>query len=269
MKENDVIFCSHRSHGYYIARGGSLTALFAELYGKFSGCARGKGGSQHLAAPEVGLLGSSAIVAGTIPLAVGAALSFTMQKKKNIAVAAFGDGAIDEGVFYESLNFAALRKLPVVFICENNFYATHAHQSVRQAKDNIALKAEVFGVSGVRIDGNNVIEVFRACRNAVSRARLGKGPSLIECRTYRWLEHVGPNYDYNLGYRREKELKEWMKKCPIKRFEKLLLKKGLITKTELAKSIKKIDSEIEKAVAAAKDSIYPSPSELLKDVYCV
>jgi len=269
LKKSDVVFGSHRAHGYYIAKGGNINSFMAELYGKATGCGRGKSGSQHFAAPEIGFWGSSAIVAGTVPIAVGAALSFAMQHKKSVVVVDFGDGATDEGVFYEALNFSALKRLPVIFICENNSYATHAHQLARQAKDNIVQRAQAFGVPAVRIDGNDVIEVFRACRNAVSRARLGKGPSLIECKTYRWLEHVGPNYDYNLGYRTEKELKEWMKKCPIKRFEKLLLKKGLITKTELAKSIKKIDSEIEKAVAAAKDSIYPSPSELLKDVYCV
>jgi pyruvate dehydrogenase E1 component alpha subunit len=267
MGKKDVIFCAHRSHGYYIALGGSLKALFAELYGRSSGCAEGKGGSQHLVAPEIGLLGSSAIVAGTIPIAVGVALSFSMQKKNRVALAAFGDGAVDQGVFYESLNFAALKKLPVVFICENNLYATHAHQSARQAKDNIVMKAKVFGVDAKIIDGNDVQEVFLAARGAIGAARSGKGPVLIEARTYRWLEHVGPDYDYHLGYRTERELKQWMKKCPIKRFKKLLLQKRLITERELVRNINKIDSEIEKAVIGAKNSSYPLPDELFKDVY--
>ena len=269
LKSDDVVFCSHRSHGYYIALEGDLKALIAELYGKYTGCTKGKGGSQHLAAPETGLLGSSAIVAGTIPIAVGAALSFAMQKKSNVAIVDFGDGAIDEGVFYESLNFAALKKLPVIFICENNFYATHAHLSVRQAKNNIFQKAKVFGVSGIRIDGNNVIEVFRACKDAVKRARLGKGPTLLECRSYRWLEHVGPNYDYSLGYRTKKELKAWMKKCPIKMFQEFLLRKGLIRKSEITQTLEKINQEIKEAVSFAKESTFPSSEELLKDVYCV
>lgn len=269
LKPDDVIFCSHRSHGYYIARGGDLSFFMAELYGKSSGCAKGKGGSQHLTAPEVGLLGSSAVVAGIIPIAVGAALSLNMQKKKNVSLASFGDGAADQGVFYESLNFAALKKLPVIFICENNFYATHAHQSVRQAKDNITERSLAFGVPAVRIDGNNVLAVFRASGDAVKRARSGKGPTLIECTTYRWLGHVGVDYDYNLGYRTKKELREWMKRCPIKTFKNLLFRKGILGNAEFRKMLKKIDTEIKAAVSFAKDSIPPPPGELLKDVYFV
>ncbi|MFH1641218.1 MAG: thiamine pyrophosphate-dependent dehydrogenase E1 component subunit alpha [Candidatus Omnitrophota bacterium] len=267
LRDADVFFGSHRSHGYYIASGGDIKALIAELYGKFSGCTKGKGGSQHLACPEKGFLGSSAIVAGTIPIAVGAALSFAMQDKKNVSVVDFGDGAVDEGVFYESLNFSAIRKLPVIFICENNLYATHARQSVRQAEDNIFRKAKLFGVCGIRIDGNNVFEVFTSCRDAIRRARAGKGPTLIECRTYRWLEHVGPDYDYNLGYRTKKELKIWMKKCPIERLERLLTKRSLVTKSEVAGMYRDIDFEIEEAVTFAKKSVFPKDDELLRDVY--
>lgn len=267
LERGDVVFASHRSHGYYIALGGGLKNLMAELYGKFSGCTKGKGGSQHLAVPEIGLMGSSAIVAGVIPIAVGAALSFIMQKKKNVAIVDFGDGAADEGTFYESLNFAALKNLPVVFICENNFYATHAHQSVRQAKDNIFQKARAFGVSGICIDGNNALEVFMACQDAIKRARMGKGPTLIECRTYRWLEHVGPNYDFNLGYRTKEELKRWMEKCPIKMFKKFLKKKRLIKESEVIQTSEKINREIKEAVKFAKESAFPTDEELLQDVY--
>lgn len=267
LKANDVVFGSHRAHGYYLARRGDLRSLLAELYGKFTGCAKGKGGSQHLAAPEVGFLGGSAIVAGTVSIAVGAALSFTMQKKANVAVAAFGDGAVDEGEFYESLNFAALKNLPVIFICENNFYATHAHQSVRQVKDNIFQKAKVFGVSAKRIDGNDVIKVFRTTQEAINSARAQKGPALIECRTYRWLEHVGPNYDYNLGYRTKRELKDWMKRCPIKIFKKFLLEKGLIKYSEITQFLKKIDMEIKESIIFAKQSNFPAYGEIFKDVY--
>lgn len=269
LNKDDVVFGSHRFHGYYLARGGNLKALIAELYGKSTGSTKGKGGSQHLAAPEVGLIGCSAVVAETIPIAVGAALSLVMQDKKSVVVVDFGDGAVDEGTFYESLNFAALKKLPVVFVCENNFYATHTHQSFRQAKDNIFQKARVFGVSAVRINGNDVVEVFRASRKAVKLARSGRGPILIECRTYRWLEHVGPSYDYNLGYRTKKELKDWMKKCPIKMFKNFLLNKGLIKKSEITHILKRFDLEIEEAVSFAKESSFPSYDELLTDVYRV
>jgi TPP-dependent pyruvate/acetoin dehydrogenase alpha subunit len=263
----DLVFTPHRSHGYYIALGGDSKALMAELYGKFSGCTKGKGGSQHLANPEIGLMGSSAIVAGVIPIAVGAALAFTMQKKKNVALVDFGDGATDEGTFYESLNFAALKNLPVIFICENNFYATHAHQSARQAKNNICQKANVFGVFGVRIDGNNALEVLKTCRDAVRRARLRKGPTLIECRTYRWLEHVGVAYDYDLGYRTEKELRQWRKKCPIEMLKDFLIKNKSIKKSEIERMSEKINFEIREAVRFAKRSKFPASGELLKDVY--
>jgi pyruvate dehydrogenase E1 component alpha subunit len=267
LKVNDVVFGSHRSHGYYIARGGDIGALMAELYGKTSGCTKGKGGSQHLSAPEVGFIGASAIVAGTIPIAVGAALAFKLKNQKNIAVVDFGDGAVDEGVFYESLNFTALKKLPVLFICENNFYATHAHQLTRQAKDNIFKKAEAFGVPAVRTDGNDVIRVFNTAKKAVQLIRSGKGPVFIEYRTYRWLEHVGPNYDYNLGYRSKKELDKWVDRCPIKQFKKYLLAKKLLTIKEIQKRNTEIDRKIEKAVSFAKKSPFPSSKELLADTY--
>lgn len=267
LKDSDVIFGSHRAHGYYIARGGSVGLLMAELYGKVSGCTKGKGGSQHLAAPEVGLIGASAIVAGTIPVAVGAALAFKFKKKKSISVVDFGDGAVDEGVFYESLNFAALKKLPILFICENNFYATHAHQLTRQAKDNIFKKAQAFGISAIRADGNNVIKVFNTAKKAVSLIRSGKGPAFIEYRTYRWLEHVGPNYDYNLGYRSKKELDKWVSSCPIKQLKKYLLSKKLLSIREIQRKDKEIDREIEKAISFAKKSPFPSSKELLADTY--
>lgn len=219
--------------------------------------------------PLSGLAGSSAIVGGTIPIAVGAALAFVMQKKKNVAIVNFGDGAVDEGVFYESLNFAALKNLPVIFVCENNFYATHAHQSLRQSKDNIYEKARVFGIPSLRIDGNDVLEIFAVCRSAVDAARKGKGPYLIECRTYRWLEHVGPNYDYALGYRSRKEFQAWKRKCPVECFSRFLINRKIITKSQLEAMRKSIESDVEKAVKFAKESPFPSDSELLKDVYCL
>jgi acetoin:2,6-dichlorophenolindophenol oxidoreductase subunit alpha len=267
MGKSDIVFGSHRAHGYYIARGGSLKAFMAELYGKASGCGKGKSGSQHFAAPEVGFMGSSAIVAGTVPIAAGAALSFTLQHKKSVAVVDFGDGATDEGTFYEALNFSALKKLPVIFVCENNAYATHAHIRQRQAKDNIAQRAVVFGVPAVKVNGNNVLEVFQAAKSAIRRARLGGGPTLIECRTYRWMSHVGPDYDCNLGYRSEDELKQWIKKCPLKVFQDLLIRKKAINNSELNKMLDKINTEIKEAVAFAKRSPVPRPQDLLSGVY--
>jgi len=267
LKFNDVIFCSHRSHGYYIAKGGSIKQLMAELYGKMDGCTKGKGGSQHLAAPQIGFLGASAIVAGTIPIAVGAALAFKLKRERRVSVVDFGDGAVDEGVFYESLNFAALKNLPVVFICQNNSYATHAHQKLRQANIKIFQKAKAFGIFTIRVDGNDVLEVFKAAREAIRLVRLGKGPVFIEGITYRCLEHVGPNYDYKLGYRSKKELDKWLKRCPLKRLKKILLNRRLIKKKEIEKKELEISYEIKKAVLFAKKSPFPSSKELVTDIY--
>ncbi len=269
LKKNDIVFGSHRAHGYYIARGGSLKSFVAELYGKAAGCGKGKSGSQHFACPESGFMGSSAIVAGTVPIAVGAALAFRMQRKKSVAVVDFGDGATDEGVFYEAINFAALKKLPVIFICENNAYATHAHIRVRQAKNNIAQRAMAFGVPALKIDGNNVLDVFQAAKDAVRRARLGGGPTLIECITYRWMSHVGPEYDCNLGYRSENELKQWFKKCPLKVLRDRLAKGGIVSNPEFNKMLDKVNAELEEAVTFAKSNPIPQARELLRDVYCL
>lgn len=259
LSKDDWVFSTHRSHGHYIAKGGDINALMAELYGKATGCSKGKGGSMHLASPEMGLPGSSAIVAGTIPLSMGAALAFSLQKRDAVSVAFFGDGATNEGVFYESLNFAALRKLPVIFVCENNLYSTHLPISACLSDTRIYKKAGVFNMPGIRIDGNNVVEVYKAANKAIEDARHGKGPALIECLTYRWRGHVGPNYDLGKGLRSKEELEYWMDQCPIKMFEEFLSKRGLLSgKADIHKTI---EEEIEGAVTFAKESPYPDPDD--------
>jgi pyruvate dehydrogenase E1 component alpha subunit len=267
LKKEDWVFSTHRSHGHYIAKGGDIKALMAELYGKETGCSRGRGGSMHLSSPEQGLAGSSAIVAGTIPLAVGAALAFSMQGRDSVAVAFFGDGAASEGVFYESLNFASLKKLPVVFICENNLYSTHLPISACLAHIQIWEKAQAFNMPGVRVDGNNVAEVFQAAKRAIDDARLGKGPTLIECMTYRWRGHVGPNYDLDKGLRSKEELDYWMQQCPIKALEEFLLTHGIIAESEKIKIIESIDKEVEDSVTFAKKSPYPDERNHLNHVF--
>ena len=267
LKKEDWVFSTHRSHGHYIAKGGDIKALMAELYGKEAGCSKGRGGSMHLASPEWGLPGSSAIVAGTIPLAVGAALSFSMQKKGSVSVAFFGDGAAGEGVFYESLNLASLKKLPVIFVCENNLYSTHLPISACLAKVHIYEKAAAFNMPGTRIDGNNVVEVFQSAKTAIDRARLGKGPTLIECMTYRWRGHVGPNYDLEKGLRDKEELDYWVKRCPIKALEEFLLTRGIATESENAKIIESIDKEVEESIIFAKKSPYPDKRNYLNNVF--
>lgn len=267
LKKEDYIFSTHRCHGHYIAKGGDLKALMAELYGKRTGCSKGKGGSMHLVAPEVGILGTSSIVGGITPLAVGAALASTMQENGRVAVAFLGDGGVDEGSFHESLNFASLKKLPALFICENNFYATNSPQRARQSADNIAEKAESYTMPGVRVDGNDVKAVFKAARDAIERARKGEGPTLIECRTYRWMAHVGPNYDFESGARSKEELDEWMKKCPIRRYEEFLLSQNIISTSEITQITQHVDKEIEEAVIFGKDSPFPDETELLDDLF--
>lgn len=267
LRRDDYVLSNHRNHGHYIAKGGDTKALMAEMYGKATGCSQGRGGSMHLAAPDIGLPGSSAIVAGTIPLAVGAALSFLMQRKDSVSVAFFGDGATGEGVFYESLNFASLKKLPVIFVCENNLYSTHLPISACLADVQIWKKAEAFDMPGIRVDGNDVVQVFQSARKAVGLARLGKGPTLIEYMTYRWRGHVGPNDDLDKGLRSKEELDYWMNRCPIKIFEEFLLTCGIISDSERIKIIGSIDKEIEDSVTFAKKSPYPDKRDYLNYVF--
>lgn len=267
LRSEDYVFSTHRSHGHYIAKGGDIRSMMAELYGRVTGCSRGKGGSMHLTAPDVGFLGSSAIVAGTIPLAVGAALSFSIQGNDKVSVAFFGDGATCEGAFYESLNFAALKKLPVIFICENNFYSTHMHISAIQADINLYKRAEGFNIPAIQIDGNNVVEVFQAAREAIENARAGNGPALIECFTYRWRGHVGPNWDIDKGLRSQEEVDWWIGNCAIKRFEELLLDEGILNPKEKQHIYNKIETEVDDAVTFAKNSPFPDPDDSMESVF--
>ncbi len=267
LRNDDYVFSTHRSHGHYLAKGGGMKELMAELYGKATGCSRGRGGSMHLASPDVGLLGSSAIVAGTIPLAVGTALASSLEGQDTVSVAFFGDGATNEGAFYESLNFASLKKLPVIFICENNLYATHMPIADHLADINIYKKAEVFNMPSMRIDGNDVIEVFKAANKAVEYARQGNGSTLIECVTYRWRGHVGVNYDIDKGLRDKEELDSWMNRCPIKTLGEFLLKHNILSNAEIIQIHEGINKEIEEAVTFAKESPYPDENELLDNVF--
>lgn len=267
LRQDDWVFSTHRNHGHYIAKGGDLKALMAELFGKETGCSRGRGGSMHTAAPEIGLPGSSAIVAGTIPLAVGTALAFHMQNKDAVAVAFFGDGAVNEGVWYESLNFASIKKLPVIFVCENNLYSTHMPISSCLADTDIYKKADAFNMPGVQVDGNNVMEVFKVAKKTIADARDGNGPTLMECLTYRWRGHVGPNFDLDKGMRSKEELDYWMSRCPVRQLRKFLLKNGIMSKTEETQIDAAIGLEVEEAVIFARESPYPDESELLNNVF--
>lgn len=267
LKKDDYLFTNHRCHGHLIAKGSDLKPLIAELYGKKTGCSKGKAGSMHLIAPEIGILTTSAIVGAGIPLAVGTALASKLKKDNRISVVFFGDGAADTSSFYQSLNFASLHKLPVVFICENNFYATQSPIKARQVNTDIYRKASVFKMHGERIDGNDVIAVYESSKKAVKKAREKKEPSLIECITYRIKPHVGHGSDVHSGYRSKNEHEKWLKKCPIKRFTKFLLDKKIISEQQINKIKNSIAKKIDSALSFSKNSQIPSKNESLKDVY--
>ncbi len=262
----DSIWGGHRSHGHYLAKGGDLNGLLAEILGKTTGCSMGRGGSMHLIDAAVGVMGTVPLVGATIPLAAGAAWASKLRGDGRVAVAFFGDGATEEGHFHESLNLASLYRLPVLFVCENNFYSTHMPLAERRPKDNIVQSADLHGMPGVRIDGNDVMEVYESARDAVERARDGQGPTLLECRTYRWRGHVGPAWDLDVGEQRRRELEEWLPKDPLPRLRRQIVEAGGRL-DEFDAMEQEVRANIETAVQFARDSPLPDPSELLQHVY--
>lgn len=267
LRQDDYMFGTHRSHGHYLAKGGDMGQIAAELFGKRTGCSKGRGGSMHLVAPEVGLLSTAPLVSGTIPIAVGAALASKLRVEDRVSVVFFGDGVVDEGVFYESMNFAAIKKLAVIFICENNLFATHLHISERRVKDNIFKIGNIYAMPGVRVDGNDAVEVYYAMDRASARARGGEGPTLLECRTYRWRGHVGPNWDLDVGLRRKEELPKWLARDPIVRLKKHLLEDGAVLPEELERVSVDIEQEVEDSITEARQALRPREEELMDYVF--
>lgn len=267
LSKEDLLFSNHRAHGHYLAKGGDLKAMFAEMYGKVTGCSKGKGGSMHLIDLSVNVLGTTPIVGGIIPVAVGAAFGSVMQNKNNVTVVFFGDAAAETGSFHESLNFAALKNLPVIFICENNLYSVYSPLSVRQPPREIFLLAKGHGIDSLQVDGNNVVEIYEVSREAIDNARKGGGPKFLECKTYRWREHCGPNYDHDLGYRTQSEFEAWRGRCPIESLKENILRNGIITDKQIEAMSKEIQDEINEAVSFAKESPFPSQDLLFEDIY--
>ena len=267
LRKDDYVFSNHRGHGHYIAKGGDLKALIAELYCKKTGCSRGRGGSMHLVDTSVGLMGSSSIVGGGIPIAVGTALGSILQGSNKVSVAFFGDAASEEGILYESMNFAALKRLPVIFVCENNFYSVYSHQSHREPNNDISMRPKAFDIPSYQIDGANVIDVYLTSKRAIDEARSGKGPSFLECMVYRWRAHSGAGDDLETEYRKMDEWKKWMKKRPLKDFEKILVEKNVLTDGKIGKIDATIDKEINEAFEFAKESPLPERKELTKYLY--
>src|SRR5579862_2362123 len=266
LEKEDYVWGGHRSHGHYLAKGGNLRTMLAELYGKATGCSKGRGGSMHLFASDVGILGTVPLVAATIPLAVGAGLASKLRGDRRVSVAFFGDGATEEGVFHESVNMAALYRLPVIFVCENNFYASHMQLLERRAADNLSKAGDAHGITSSSLDGNDVEAAYRAATIAVERARGGRGPTLLECRTFRWRGHVGPSWDMDVGVKRKDELKDWLGKDPVARVRASLSDFG-DTPEGFEVMDKEIRAEVEKAVEFARESEYPRASELLDHVF--
>lgn len=266
LEKNDYVFSTHRNHGHLLCKGARMMPLFAELYGREGGCSGGKGGSMHLLDPDCGCFGTTAIVGGSVPLAAGAALASKMKKDGRIAVAFFGDGASEEGSSYETLSFAALKKLPVLFICENNFYATSSHLSARQPKLELCEKAAPF-MPSMRLDGNNVEAVYDAAVTAAARARNGSGPSFLECVTYRWKGHVGPECDYEKGCRPKEELEKWQERCPIKSYKARLIAEGVVTEDMAAHLEARLRNDVEEAWSKARELPYPDGKNLTAGVY--
>jgi pyruvate dehydrogenase E1 component alpha subunit len=268
LAKTDYVLSSHRCHAHYLAKGGALKPMIAELYGKETGCCQGKGGSMHLVDLKAGFLGAAPIVGSTIPIAVGVAMGTVMKGKDNVTVAFFGDGATEEGVFHESLNFAVLKNLPVLFVCENNFYSVYSPLSVRQpAGLEIASLARAHGVESFQVDGNDVAKVYEITKSAVERVRKTKAPMFLELTTYRWREHCGPNYDNNIGYRSEVEFKEWQEHCPIAAVEKNEEIISLFDTDEIASEKAKIIAEIDDAFQFAKASKFPEQKTMFEGVF--
>jgi acetoin:2,6-dichlorophenolindophenol oxidoreductase subunit alpha len=264
LEGSDTVWGGHRSHGHYLAKGGSLEALLAEILGKATGCSGGRGGSMHLIAPEHGILGTVPIVAATVPLAAGAAMKYKMRGEIHVAAAFFGDGALEEGQVHESMNLAALYRLPIVFVCENNLYSSHLHTSERRVADNLDRAGEFHSIPGERVDGNDVHAVYDAARKAVARARRGDGPGFLECRTFRWRGHVGTASDVDVGVRRRGELTEWLARDPLRRAEVELLENGV---RDLEQRRVSLEARMARALEAARASAEPEGARVAKYVW--
>ena len=268
LRDDDWITGNHRSHGHPIAKGGNVRTAMAELLGKATGICKGKGGSMHLADFSIGILGESGILGSAIPTAVGAALGSMLQGNDRVAVPFFGDGASNEGAFHESINLAAVWKLPVIFLCENNQYAVTSSFKKMVAVENIADRAAAYAIPGVLVDGQDVIAMYEAVTVAVARARDGQGPSLIEGRTYRYQDHsLGLGRIVREPYRDEAEVEEWKLRDPIDIHKARLLEQSIATQEEIDQVENEVKEQIEDAITFARESPYPEPSALFEDMF--
>lgn len=265
LRHSDVVFSTHRGHGHALAKGVTPAALIAELFGRATGCSSGRGGSMHLFSPEVGMMGTSGIVGPCILQAAGAGYSFKLLKTDNVGVAFFGDGAVNNGAFHEGLNMASIWKLPSLFICENNQFATEVPFKYAAGNPTVASRGAAYGMPGIEVDGNDVLAVYEAAKTAIQRAKAGEGPTLIECLTYRTRPHSEGMGDF--GYRSREEVEAWKARCPIRRFAEKLVAESLATVDELAKIEGEVQAMVVEAQAFAENSPWPDPSTAATHVY--
>lgn len=263
LKDTDYISSTHRGHGHIIARGGDLNRVMAELLGKADGYNGGRGGSMHIAAMELGILGANGIVGAGIPIATGAAFSSWIRKSNQVAICFFGDGATNQGTFHESLNIASVFSLPVVYICENNLYGVGTCIKNTSKCEQLSIKSASYGIEGITIDGNDVMFVYETAKKAVEKARNGKGPTFIEAETYRWHTHFEGEPDI---YRPDDEVKSWKKKDPITRFEKELTGQKIMESVEIKTLHEEVKRQVDMAVKFAKESKLPVAADALKYV---
>jgi acetoin:2,6-dichlorophenolindophenol oxidoreductase subunit alpha len=264
INQSDYITSTHRGHGHLVAKGGDLGKAMAELYAKETGYNKGRGGSMHIAAPELGMLGANGIVGAGIPIATGAAFSAKYQKDGRVAVCFFGDAGASQGTFHEALNIAATMNLPVVYVCENNLYGVSTKQCDVRKIEDIAIRAESYGMPGYIVDGNDVEAVYNKVSEAVERARKGEGPTLIECKTYRHYTHFTGEPD---TYRPKEEVAAWKANDPIKRYTEKLIAEGIIDENGAREIEKGVIDEVNKAVEFAENSPKAKPESALEDVY--
>ncbi len=262
LRAQDYVLSTHRSHAHYLAKGGDLRRFIAEVYGRATGCCGGHGGSMHLIDLSVNMLGSTPIVGNIVPVAAGVAFSTWLRGGDEVTVVYLGDGATEEGTFAESLNFASLHRLPIVFVVEDNGFSVYSPLSVRQAsRRSVVALGRAHGVEGIRGDGNDVERVLALARAAVDHARSGAGPYVLELETYRWREHCGPGYDNDLGYRSITEFDEWKARDPIAQIERSLRADGILDDSALAAMQRDLDAEVDDAFEFARNSPFPDAAD--------
>jgi pyruvate dehydrogenase E1 component alpha subunit len=266
LGNDDQITSTHRGHGHLVAKGGQFKEMYAELYGRATGYCKGMGGSMHISNLDIGILGANGIVAGGPPIAVGAAFSNKYRETDTVACTFFGDGASNEGAFHEAANLAALYKLPCLFVCENNGYGEYTSQARHQAIQDVADRAAGYGMPGVIVDGMDAVAVYEAAGEAVARARRGEGPTLLECKTYRYYDHVGVR-GMGIDYRTDAEVDEWKQRDAIRLLEERMADHGVLSSDDAAAVHTRVRAEALEAIQWAEASPFPALENLLDDVY--